>query len=298
MTRTLAFFALLAAGPALAETPPDPVATGFQRAATEILAQLQKSGASNVGVLKFLVRHGNGPARDDAGDLNMALANKLELALILANTDDRFGVLREPSAAVVRDNMASANHRDATGRQAFFRRKFDLSWTDAKATPGAFVVGLATVAQDLSSLTVTLQSFTKTGELTTLPGGFTAPADPRALADAGFSYILPMPMTEAIVAGNPPPRTEQITAAVQSAAKPDAPAESPITWTVLYNDKPVPVIDGRVAEPAVTDRVEFKLANPGPGTFAAVLMVNGENTLDRERSAPAACRKWVLPPAV
>ncbi len=292
--------AAVLAAPALAAPPPaDPVAAGLQAAAPQLLAHLKANKAANVGVLKFLVRHGDRPARDDAGDLNIALANKLELALVLANTDDAFGVLREPSAAVVRDHVAGANHLDADGRRAFFDRKFELNWTDDKVTPAAFVVGEMTIADDLSTLTVALRTFDKSGDLADAPGGFTGPADPKALADAGFGFTLPVSITAAIASGKPPARADIVKAAV-AAAKPlpaSAPAPAPaVAWAVLYNGKEVVPQDGRVPEPTEADRVEFRLTNPGPGTFAVVVLVNGESTIGRERAAPNDCRKWVLPP--
>jgi hypothetical protein len=56
------------------------------------------------------------------------------------------------------------------------------------------------------------------------------------------------------------------------------------------------VTGNTVPEPAATDAVAFRIQNPTQGTYAVVLLVNGENTLYAERQAPLECRKWVLPP--
>src|SRR4029078_8175869 len=91
------------------------------------LDQLKKKGFTNVGVVKFLVRHGDAEPSDDVGDLNLTLANKLEVALILANTDDKFGVIDKASEQIVREKLQAANHRTEEGRKAFFIRKYKLA---------------------------------------------------------------------------------------------------------------------------------------------------------------------------
>ncbi|MDB5311705.1 MAG: hypothetical protein JWO38_5907 [Gemmataceae bacterium] len=285
----------------------DPLAAGLQDKAPAVLAHLKKKGFANVGVLKFVVRHGDGPARDDAGDLNLSLANKTEVALILANTDERFGIIDKASEFVDREKMTSANHLTAAGRKAFFARKYDLAWSRDKVEPSGFVTGLVTLSDDLKRMTIRLQVFDKTGDVEDLPGEITAATDVETLAQAGFSYTLAPTRQKALIAGEPPPsaavrRTEAVEGAVRAAApetNPETPvdvlADCPVKWKVLYNGKPAKVRGTTVPEPGDDDRLEFELTNPGPGTYAVVLLVNGENTLYQERVAPAVCRKWVLP---
>jgi hypothetical protein len=303
--------ALLA--PAAARADADPIAAALKEKAPAVIDHLKRKGFKNVGVLKFLVRDKDGQLRDDVGDLNLSLANKTEVALILANTDDRFGIIDKASEFVVRERMARANHRTPEGRRAFFERKFDLAWSKEKVEPSGFVTGLVTVSDDLTRMTIRLQAFDRSGVLEDLPGEISAPAEPETLAEAGLSYALPPARVKALVAGEPlPPREQRRAEALEGMLRVSRPAsdpglaaptepfapltDSPVKWTVLYNGKPVPVVGNRVPEPGPTDRVEFVLKNPGPGTYAAVLLVNGENTLYEERAAPLACRKWVLPP--
>ena len=52
--------------------------------AHSILETLKEKGHKSVGVLKFRVKKGEEPATDRAGTLNMRLAEKLEMALVLA----------------------------------------------------------------------------------------------------------------------------------------------------------------------------------------------------------------------
>ena len=301
-----AAFAVALLLPAAVRAEADPLVSGLQQKAPSILAHAKKKGYTNLGVLKFLVRKGTEPPRDDVGDLNLTLANKTEVALILANSDERFGIIDKASEFVAREKLTSANHLNPDGRKAFFTRKYELAWSRDKVTPAGFVTGVATLADDLKQMTIKLQVFDNSGEVEELSGEIIAPTDPETLAQAGFSYTASPDRQKALIAGEPLPspevrRSEAVGSALQAAApKADAPfaslADCPLKWKVLYNGKPVAVSGNMVPEPGPDDRVEFVLSNPGTATYAAVLMVNGENTLYQERTAPSACRKWVLAP--
>src|SRR6478735_7329497 len=89
----------------------DPLDDALLDKAGSVIDRLKKKGFTNVGVVKFLVRHGDAEPSDDVGDLNLTLANKLEVALILANTDDKFGIIDKASEQVVREKLLAANHR-------------------------------------------------------------------------------------------------------------------------------------------------------------------------------------------
>jgi hypothetical protein len=304
-----ALFAILIATP-LARAAGDPLDEALLERAGTILGELKKRGFSNVGVVKFLVRHGDGEPSDDVGDLNLTLANKLEVALILANNDEKFGVIDKASEQVAREKLLGANHRTEEGRRAFFVRKYELAWSRDKVDASGFLTALATFSPDLSKLTLQVQVFDKSGKLEDLTGTISAPTGPELLAQAGFSYTLSPARQKALVAGDPPPTREaQTREIVDRVAKsvepkevqtpspsPSPLAECPIVLTVLYNGKPVNPEGTALPEPKATDRVEFTLSNPTEGTYAVVLLVNGENTLYQERTAPAACRKWVLGP--
>jgi hypothetical protein len=58
----------------------------------------------------------------------------------------------------------------------------------------------------------------------------------------------------------------------------------------------VTITGNTVPEPKSTDKIAFELSNTTEGTYAVVLLVNGENTLYQERGTPQVCRKWVLGP--
>jgi len=288
----------------------DPLDDALFDKASSVLDQLQKKGFKNVGVLKFLVRQGDGEASDDVGDLNLTLANKLEVALILANTDDKFGIIDKASEQVVREKLMIANHRTEEGRKAFFTRKYALAWSRDNVEPSGFLTALATISQDRTKLKIQLQVFDKSGKIEDIAGTVSAPTNAEMLAQAGFSYALAPSRQKALVTGDPPPTPEvQNREIIEQVVKNEGPkprevevplpsplADCPIKWTILYNGKPVTPNGMNLPEPGATDRVEFTLSNPTQGTYAVVLLVNGENTLYQERLAPAVCRKWVLGP--
>ena len=71
---------------------------------------------------------------------------------------------------------------------------------------------------------------------------------------------------------------------------------------VLYDGRPVPLeIRGGqalVREPQEGQKVTLVLrkTDATPDRYGVVLMVNGENTLYRERQSPPNCQKWILSP--
>ncbi|HEV3439913.1 MAG TPA: hypothetical protein VG122_21275 [Gemmata sp.] len=310
MFRTFAAVAVLAMAAPAVRAAADPLDEALFGKAKTILESLKAKGFKNVGVVKFLVQRADGPPQDDVGDLNQTLANKLEVALILANTDDKFGIIEKPSEAV-RGKLPPTNHLNEDGRKAFFGRKYDLSWSADKVEASGFLTGVATLSPDLTKLTIRFQAFDKTGKLDDLAGELPAPTNPEMLAQAGFSYALAANRQKAFVAGDPPPpkealqreiveqvaKTEESTTKSPTENEPFAPLGAcPIKWTILYNGKPVSVAGNTVPEPKSTDRIEFELSNSTQGTYAVVLLVNGENTLYQERGVPQVCRKWVLGP--
>jgi hypothetical protein len=310
MFRTLAAIAVLMIASPAVRAAGDPLDEQMFTKAKIILSTLKGKGFRNVGVVKFRVQRADGRLQDDVGDLNQTLANKLEVALVLANDDDKFGIIERATEAV-RGKLPLANHINEDGRKAFFGRKYELGWSADKVEASGFLTGTAAFSNDLAKFTIHIQVFDKSGKIEDLPVELTAPTNPEMLAQAGFSYTLATNRQKAFVAGDPPPSKEILQREiVEQAAKneeaatktptegePFAPLnECPIKWTILYNGKPVAVTGNTVPEPKPTDKVEFELSNSTEGTYAVVLLVNGENTLYQERAAPLVCRKWVLGP--
>lgn len=301
--------------PTTARAAPDElaqVAVALQAKAPAVLQHAQKRGFKNIGVLKFLVKIGDAPPRDDVGDLNLALAHKTEDALVQVGQDENFGILDNPSSLISREDLKIANHTTEKGRKAFFFRKYPTRWGRDEVDASGFVTGTATVSADLKSISIRLEVFDATGKTEDIPGAFSAAADLESLAQAGKSFAATKSTQKALISGGPLPTREdrQKEAIGEMLRVSDPPVKanpvkpvpfeplvnSPVVWTVLYNDQPVAINGDRIPEPPNGAKVSFKLRNPGPGTYAVVLLVNGRNTLYEEQFTPFACRKWVLEP--
>src|SRR4029077_244308 len=81
------------------------------RQAPKLIKIFKEHGYHNIGVLKFLVARGEQATQvsDNVGTLNMLLARRLEMALILANAPRQpVGIVANASAVAQR--TAGANH--------------------------------------------------------------------------------------------------------------------------------------------------------------------------------------------
>jgi hypothetical protein len=103
----------------------DSLDSTLKKHAPEIIKHLREHKYQNVGVLKFVVKQGD-RSTDNAGPLNLSLANRLEVALVLANPDDKLGLIERASEAVVRARNRRANHLSPEGRAALFRTLAEL----------------------------------------------------------------------------------------------------------------------------------------------------------------------------
>src|SRR5260370_33767414 len=93
---------LPAAAGAARAADPLPLDKALRQAAPAVLRELHaRKGVTNVGVLKSLAARGDGDPRDDLGAINRSLADRLEVALVLAQEDgDDLHVLMHASDAV------------------------------------------------------------------------------------------------------------------------------------------------------------------------------------------------------
>jgi hypothetical protein len=300
----------------------DTIDEAFEKAAPALLAKLKERGATNVGVLKFMVQKGTAKPADAVGELNQGLADRLEAALILASDDDRFGILHRANYAVVANKNRLANHLTEEGRQSLFGDKYPLAWGNKSVAPSLFVTGLAQISPDLKSLTITLSAFGENGRLEPIVEPLQVATTRRTLVDAGYSYVLTprkqpelydgsrggtkskggvtkvheeddkISLDEILVINSPVvPEPKKFTA--ESALQ-----ESPVKLTIKYADEVIPVSGDRVREPNEKDPVSFIIENSDPReTYAVVLKINGKNSLFGEEGDPARCMKWILAPA-
>jgi len=282
---------------------PERIDRGLLKQAPAIIKFLKNKGYKNVGVLKFQVKKGNEPATDSAGLINLAVANQLELALLLANDNEvrkQLGIIAR--ASDVAASVKGGNHLTAAGRQKLLAARYPLAWGKEDVVPDALLTGVVEVSPDLRTLSVTVLAFDKGSDLQKVVA-FKATNDSRTLVDSGESFLL----RGAFDKGEPQVREQTVldNAARVKAAKARNPLQdpnTPVTLDILYDGKLVPVTyrDGQalVREPEEGQKVELVIRrlDTGTETLAAVVFVNGENTLYKQRLPAAQCTKWVLDP--
>jgi hypothetical protein len=167
----------------------DPIDRAILRQVPQVIGYLKGHGYKNVGVLKFRVKPGNGPASDHVGPLNLNLAGRLEIALILANDlKSPLGIIG--NADSVAATLPDANHMTRPGRQALFRGRYPLAWGDTLVEPDAFLTGVAVLSPDRKSMTVAILGFGKEGEALDNVTRFTASTDAPTLSEAGESFLI------------------------------------------------------------------------------------------------------------
>ena len=291
---------MAAAGPVASRA--DTLEAALLKQVPRVIGYLKDHGYRNVGVLKFRVKKGDAPASDHVGPLNLNLAGRLEIALVLANDNQvPLGILRDADGVAA--TLPGANHLTRPGRQALFRGRYPLAWGDQQVAPDAFLTGVAVVSPDLKQLTVAILAFGKDGESLDTVARFTAATDAPALAEAGESFLI----RGAFDSG----RTEEVRETVVASAarvkatpetNPLRDASAPVALEIRYDDQPVPleIRDGKaeVREPREGEKVTFVLRkiDQTADRYGVVLLVNDVNTLFKERTAPLHTRKWILGP--
>lgn len=277
--------------------------------APDMVRTLTEGGYANVGVLKFRVKVGNGPLSDNVGTLNSFLAERLEVALVLANREkagsQSLVVIRNASETAA--DIDGADHTTAPGREKLFGGRFTPAWGDKanKIAADAFVTGLVVVSPDLRDMTVGLLYFDENSDRLKGLARFRAPVDLDTLAELGESFTL-----RGAFDGGELDLAEKTgledarKVRTQNQPHPLRSNDSPVTLEVRYDGRAVG-IEHRggaafVPEPNEGQDVSILVRrNPGETRrLGIVLKVNGENTLFRERKRDLSCRKWILDPGV
>lgn len=275
--------------------------------ATGVLQDLRRQNLSPVGVLKFTAEK-DGKAVDDLGELGHTLATRTHYALATKNKNKSFSLLENPGKRVVDAENAAANHLTEAGRKAFFDSKFQPTHGAAELVKAsAFVTGLVRVGE--KTLTIKLQAFDHTGKLADLTDWWTVDFTPTLRGEAGKGYAMNKEQRAKLISG-PKPKREEIQDLVMKASltvvgpedKPAAKnplANCPVEWEIYYDGKRQTPVGTALPEPRDGAEVKFALRNPSTDkdeVYAAVLLVNGESTLYKERQGLARCAKWVLTP--
>jgi hypothetical protein len=310
MTARISFLSLLLMTPvAPAHDPPSLEIALKQRAAT-ILQLARERGAKNIGVLKFLVRVGDKPPSDNVGRLNLALADRLTVALILACPDEEIGIIDNANEVL---SGTRANHLDEEGRSRCFRaRGFSLAWGDPQVfvRPDLFVTGVAHLSTDLKTIKVRFEVFGPDGKVDSSIPEIEAKTSAQNLIDTGHTYLITKKSHPELFAGTRGGEDEDLDAPAVNASQKfvahlsgkegirwsDFESESPIRVTIFYGDQPVRVQGDEIPEPREGDKVWFRLENLSDEVHGVVLKINGENSIFREKLPDRECHKWILKP--
>jgi hypothetical protein len=295
--------------------------------APTIVKDLKAHEYRNVGVLKFTAQNGKGQACDNLGPINNSLADRLEVALVLALDDDSIGIVANATKGVADSGTGGrANHLEDTKRKPFFdinKKYFTVPWRGGEGVkPDAFLTGEVRLAPDRRSLEVVVQAFdSKESEKLRTVCKFKAATDLRTLTETGITFFArgafddPNALPQLIVKATkdaPQPDDSPATLLVKAEqALDDLVEKSPVKLEIRYFDEgdkkgvvqtiqAVPVspeksnVGLKVPTPKGGQRVEFKLENTTDETYGVVLKLNGLNTLYKQQRDAIDCKKWIL----
>lgn len=296
LTALIVSTALLADRPSAARA--DNLDRALLKAAPEILAYLEGKEHKNVAVLKFLVQKGDAAPSDRVGTLNLAIARRLELALVLANKGKKPLNIIQDASKVAADTVG-ATHRTRAGREKLFEGPYPLAWGNDQVLADAFLTGRVQVNADLTRMTVTIEAFGKDGKdpERVITPTLVVDVDAAVLTELGESFLLRGAFDNG----------KAVEAAAKVKTAPDkhplADRTAPVSLEITYDGRPVrtEVKDGivQVPEPKKGEKVAMvvRRLDRSRETYGVVLKINGENTLFRQRLPDLRCRKWVLEPS-
>ena len=268
-----------------------------------ILKYLREKGYKNVGVLKFRSKIGDEPVSDNAGTINLSLADRLEIALALANSPrEPIGIIQRASARAAA--VRGANHLTVDGRKALFADRYALAWGEEQVMPDAFLTGVVMLDAGLKQMDVGVLAFDQKGDNLAKVAQFKAAVEAQDLVESGSSFLLRGAFDDGQVqlaqAG-----AVQAAAGVHSQGA-DLPPERrrrAVTLDIYYDGQKVPVkIEGGkawVAEPREGQKVMLMVRRQDASKlqYGVVLKVNGENTLYKDRLPAEQSHMWILAPS-
>ncbi len=266
--------------------------------APKILEALRSRGCRSAGVLKFRVLKGQGKPSDDAGTLNWLIAQRLEAALVLASSPQagtRIQLVRDASGVAAK--IRGASHLSGNGRQLLFDAQYTAAWGEAKINVDAFVTGVVQVAPDLENLQIDVLAVRRQAPELEAIARFFVQTDGAILNELGESFQLRSLPDD----GDDPAARARL---VKSRPQEEFPLvhKPSVSLRIFYDDRPVELTfehgEAVIPEPREGQTVTMKLERLDRSNvvLGAVLKVNGENTLFRQRMRDLDCAKWVLKP--
>ena len=291
----------------------------IHQAARDAIAYCKQNDIESVGALKFLIVRDDQFA-DDVGTINMLLARRLEIALVLAN-DPRKPLKLVEDASATANKIEGASHLSKAGREKLFSVEYHAMWGDQELVPDALIAGVGTVSDDLKTLKFSLLVARRVGNALEQMGkaDYVATTTPAVLTEVGESFAtrgafdggkivknsdssdLP---DDGLPGGSEPDAATKtlLTSAKKIKSGTTHPFNDPtaaVRLTVLYDGQPVPfdVRNGRalLREPNEGQRVELRISKDETSQrYGVVVKVNGQNTLKKQQLPDASCGKWIL----
>ncbi len=267
--------------------------------APEMLKQLRDRNCTRIGVLKFRVERPGSKVSDQAGTLNMFVAERLEAALALANphsTPDRIDLVRNASQAA--NAIPGASHLSPAGRKKLFSHAYPPAWGTAPISVDAFITGVVRFAADYKSFDLNVLVVRPVEPfLDMLQPPIKVATNGAILHESGASF-------QVRSVGGRPEMAEIAESARQVRENPEEHfpfVNNPsVVLRIYYDGQPVNLTmregEAWVPEPLEGQKVSFELERLDQADMAlgVVLKVNGENTLFRQRLRDLDCAKWVL----
>jgi hypothetical protein len=266
------------------------------KSAPSILEKLRRLGYRSVGVLKFRVQVDPEPIKDNVGTLNYLIADRLETALALANSPEPAPQLRlaRRASEVAAEMPSRPNHLQHGGREALLAAPYQPAWGSGPIQVDALLTGIVSVASNLRTMHVAILMFGNRQAGLSMVEEMVAETDGLILNELGRSYHKRGLPNEDL-----PGAAKRVDESPQEAF-PLREKQAVVQLRIFYDDQPVELElrdhMALIPEPRQGQRVTMLLerTDQGPQRLAAVLKVNGENTLYRERGPDVDCSKWVL----
>ena len=130
----------------------------LKRCADDTIAYCDQHEFESVGVLKFLVVKDDKEFSDHVGTINSLLAQRMEVALVLAN-NPRDPITLIEDASTTAETIAGATHLTKAGRKLLLDGQYTAMWGDQKIKPDVLVTGIAQVGTDFRTLTISMLEF-------------------------------------------------------------------------------------------------------------------------------------------
>ena len=262
-----------------------------------ILEELNVRRCQSVGVLKFqIIKPGQAPT-DNAGPLNTFLADRLEAALVMAaESHSKLKIVRNASAVAA--TIEGASYLSPHGREQLYTAKYPVAYGDERVEVDLFLTGVAKFAPDYKSFQLGIFAAEAGASSLKLLVQFEVDADGQILHEIGESFQLRGAGSKGIAS-----HSEVQIRQVHESPEANYPLQDDpaIQLLIFYDGQPVNLEFRQgaawIPEPREGQEVTFHLErlDSGGAALGAVLKINGENTLYRQRLRDFRCAKWIFP---